>query len=95
VAIDPKEAEKGAKDVKGVKVKIEKCLNKFFEDSYIEDVACNTCDIKTKMMVRQRFITFPKVLCIVLQRFVFENWVPKKLCIELEVPHGDEEAIDF
>jgi len=35
---------------------------------------------------RQRFNSYPKVLCVVLQRFVFDNWVPKKLEIELQVP---------
>jgi len=27
--------------------------------------------------------SFPKVLIVVLQRFVYDNWVPKKLEIEL------------
>lgn len=35
---------------------------------------------------RQRLNTFPKVLLIVLQRFVYDSWVPKKLEIELQVP---------
>ena len=30
---------------------------------------------------------------IVLQRFVYDNWVPKKLDIELQVP--SDQAIDF
>jgi hypothetical protein len=32
---------------------------------------------------RQRLNTFPKVLLIVLQRFVYDSWVPKKLEVEL------------
>lgn len=30
--------------------------------------------------------SFPRVLVVVLQRFVYDNWVPKKLEIELQVP---------
>ena len=37
-------------------------------------------------------MTFPKALSVVLGRFVFDDWVPKKLEIELQVP---DDAIDF
>jgi uncharacterized UBP type Zn finger protein len=40
-----------------------------------------------------RFIKFPKSLCIVLSRFVYDDWVPKKLEIELQMPEGA--PIDF
>jgi uncharacterized UBP type Zn finger protein len=34
-------------------------------------------------MVKKHFKTFPKYLVVVLQRFVYDGWVPKKLEIDL------------
>ena len=34
-------------------------------------------------------MTYPKSLVVVLQRFVFDDWVPKKLEVELQVPESD------
>jgi ubiquitin carboxyl-terminal hydrolase 5/13 len=40
------------------------------------------------MLEQKRFKTFPKYLVVVLQRFVVDNWVPKKLEIYLKFDHS-------
>ena len=45
--------------------------------------------------MRFRFVTFPKVLCVVLFRFVFDKWVPKKLNCEFDIPHADDDYVNF
>lgn len=52
----------------------------------VPDFACSQCQKKTVCMKSQHMNTFPKVLAIVLFRFSLDNWVPKKLEIELQVP---------
>jgi uncharacterized UBP type Zn finger protein len=39
----------------------------------------------TEFVKTNYFLTYPKVLVVILQRFVFNDWVPKKLMIELQV----------
>lgn len=69
---------------KGTPVELSACLEKFFGDSLIDDVFCASCQKKTQFSQRYRFISYPKTLCMQLQRFVFDEWVPKKLEIELQ-----------
>jgi len=35
------------------------------------------------MLAQKRFKNYPKYLVVVLQRFVMDDWVPKKLDVEL------------
>lgn len=55
-------------------------------------MSCSQCNSKTIFTKRQRFITYPKTLVVVLSRFTFDEWVPKKLEIELQV---SEDKLDF
>lgn len=80
---------------KGTEVLLQACLDNFFSEGLVEDLQCAGCGTKTNQTKRQRFITYPKVLAITLQRFVHDDWVPKKLEIELQVPHGENPNIDF
>jgi uncharacterized UBP type Zn finger protein len=59
----------------------------------IPDFFCSQCNAKTICAKTQRFNSYPKVLVVVLQRFVYDQWVPKKLEIDLQVPQ--DVAIDF
>jgi ubiquitin carboxyl-terminal hydrolase 5/13 len=77
---------------KGTPVELAACLDRFFAQSIIDDVHCANCKKRTTFNQTYRFLRFPKVLCFVLQRFVFDDWVPKKLEIELQV---SEDSIDF
>lgn len=79
---------------KGTPVDLEVCLQRFFADELIPDFNCGGCRQRTTCVKRQRINSFPRILIIVLQRFVFDNWVPKKLEIELQVPAGGA-PIDF
>ena len=79
---------------KGTEVDFSKCLEAYFADSLVEDMQCAHCNKRCEFTSRIRIIKFPKVLCVTLQRFVFDDWVPKKLEIELQVPNGDTN-IDF
>jgi len=73
---------------KGTEVELQPCFDRFFADHDLDDVFCDCCQKKTKFTQRLRFASYPKVLCLVLQRFVFDNWVPKKLEIDFKVPDG-------
>lgn len=77
---------------KGTPVDLEDCLKRFFGEEEIPGFDCSNCKTKRNFTKRQRFISYPRTLVIVLQRFVFDEWVPKKLDIELQVP---ETTIDF
>lgn len=79
---------------KGTEVNISDCFENFFAEGLIEGVECAGCGTKSNYTRRQRFLTYPKVLCICLQRFVHDDWVPKKLEIELQVPNGDNANVD-
>lgn len=68
---------------KGTEVQIDACLETFFADSALEGVNCPVCQKACDYTQRYRFLRYPKVLCVVLQRFVYDDWVPKKLEIEL------------
>ena len=74
---------------KGTPVQLNDCLEASFVDSTIDDFACSHCNAKTTVTDRKRFISFPNNLAICLKRIVFDEWVPKKLEIELQT---DSEA---
>lgn len=74
-------------------MKFEDCLLKYFGDEMVPGFQCGTCNKKTVCMKRNRINSFPKVLVINMFVFVFDNWVPKKLDIELQVPQ--DESINF
>jgi ubiquitin carboxyl-terminal hydrolase 5/13 len=78
---------------KGTPVELSACLERFFGEESIADFNCPKCNKKTNCLKRQRLVSFPKVLLCVLTRFVFDEWVPKKLEIELQVP--TDRHIDF
>jgi uncharacterized UBP type Zn finger protein len=77
---------------KGTQVEFEACLQRFFGEEHIPDFQCSNCNKRTVCVKTQRINTFPRVMIIVLQRFVYDQWVPKKLEIELQVP---QEFVDF
>jgi len=74
----------------GTQVGLDACLEATFADSVIEDFACAVCNAKTMVTDRKRFIKFPRNLVICLKRIVFDDWVPKKLEIDLA---ADPEAV--
>jgi ubiquitin carboxyl-terminal hydrolase 5/13 len=80
---------------KGTEVGLDACLERYFADHEIDGVNCPVCAKATTYTQRYRFIRYPKCLCIVLQRFVYDDWVPKKLEIELQVPLKADEVLDL
>lgn len=78
-----------ASDVeKGTEVDFHACLEGYFAEHLLDDVQCSQCQKKTQFTERYRFIRYPKTLCVVLQRFAVDGWVPKKLDIEVKVPEA-------
>lgn len=73
----------GAKCPPGHPVEFESCLEHYFADSLIDDFACSVCKAKTQCTKRVRFVTYPTVLVAVLAREVYDDWVPKKLEVDL------------
>ena len=45
------------------------------------------------MSQRKRFVTFPRNLVVCLKRIVFDDWVPKKL--EVDLQHNSEAILDL
>ena len=74
-------------------MELEACLQRFFGDEFIDDFFCGTCQKKTTCSKRQRINQYPKFLMMTLTRQVYDEWVPKKLEIELQVPA--DAAIDL
>lgn len=70
---------------KGTAVELSACLERYFGDQVLDDVFCSSCAKKSQFTQRFRFVRYPKTLCMALQRFVFDDWVPKKLEVELQV----------
>lgn len=73
----------------GTPVSLDACLEATFSDSVIEDFSCPSCNAKTNVTDRKRFITYPQNLAVCLKRIVFDDWVPKKLEVTLQ---ADREA---
>jgi ubiquitin carboxyl-terminal hydrolase 5/13 len=76
----------------GTPVSFEACLQHYFGDSVIDDFACGVCQAKTTCTKRVRFVTFPQVLVTVLAREVYDDWVPKKLEVDLQL---QEDPLNF
>jgi ubiquitin carboxyl-terminal hydrolase 5/13 len=68
----------------GTDVSLQACFEGFFAGSIIDDFKCPACNKPCSFSQVKRFKTFPKYLVVVLQRFVFHNWVPRKLDVNLQ-----------
>jgi ubiquitin carboxyl-terminal hydrolase 5/13 len=79
VTIDPKE------DGPEAIFPWEKLLNNFKSPEYVE-FQCPSCNTKTTASKSYSFLTFPKVLVLLVNRFVYNDWVPKKLECGVNVP---------
>ena len=66
-------------DFKDDRVTFRNCLKAFSDDSQIEDFNCSHCKKKVLAFKRTRFLRLPNYLTFYVQRFVLENWAPKKL----------------
>ena len=69
----------------GTPVALNDCLEATFADSVIEDFACPCCNKKTNVIDRKRFVSFPRNLSLCMKRIVFDDWVPKKLEVEIQL----------
>jgi len=83
--IEEEKADERAKREFQSKVPITACIDSFISDEVIE-FHCSHCNKKTDAIKNYRFSSFPSNLVIHTRRFVFEDWVPRKLAIQLEVP---------
>lgn len=72
-----------AKCEKGTPVNLDACIDAYFAEGGIEDLNCPVCNEKKLHAERLRFLTYPKTLVLVLKRIVYDDWVPKKLEVEL------------
>lgn len=71
-------------DEKGIKVydpvSLASCLQSIVQENDVEGFRCPGCNGKPVLAKTSfRFKSFPPVLVLHLQRFVLENWVPKKM----------------
>eukprot|EP00474_Spongospora_subterranea_P010388 CRZ10846.1 hypothetical protein [Spongospora subterranea] len=72
-------------------VSILDCLNRFVLPSPTE-FSCPVCNERTIAEITLRVQTFPDYLLVGTRRFVFTDWVPRKLNTKIDVPSG---VIDF
>lgn len=66
-------------------MKFEDCLNLLQAGDNVS-VKCSKCDKNTEFISHNYFKSTPKYLIAVANRFVLENWVPKKLNALIEIP---------
>jgi len=79
-----KESERATRESLS-KVSFNVCLDSFLADEFFE-FNCPHCNKKSKAIKNYRFLSFPRYLAVNMRRFVFEEWVPHKLSIKVEVP---------
>lgn len=78
----------------GTPVDFNLCMENFFAEHLIEGVECAHCGKKTNFTDTKRFVDYPTNLVIILQRFVFDDWTPKKLEIDFKVDPNNEHNFD-
>eukprot|EP00457_Paulinella_chromatophora_P002172 gb/GEZN01002176.1/.p1 GENE.gb/GEZN01002176.1/~~gb/GEZN01002176.1/.p1 ORF type:complete len:805 (-),score=133.63 gb/GEZN01002176.1/:141-2555(-) len=78
-----KEKEKEYPD--GPPVTLTNCLEKWAPGETIHGWNCPQCNKPCQAQKTNKFHTYPDILTVVLQRFVFDNWVPHKLRTEVNV----------
>ena len=82
----PKELYPADKELeKEAVVDFSKILDNFFFDEML-NAHCNYCDNTTLCSKRSRMLNYPAVLVACVQRFVFDDWVPRKLNVKIAVP---------
>lgn len=81
ITIDPKQ------DGPNVVFPFSELLKNFSEPDYVE-FNCENCKTATNACKSYSFLTFPKVLVLLVNRFVCPDWVPKKLECGVEIPTG-------
>ena len=59
-------------------------MQAFFAPSIVEGLFCTSCGKNSNFIQNKKFLDYPRHLLIVLQRFVMDEWVPKKLEVSLE-----------
>jgi len=47
---------------------------------------CPDCNSKTNALKSYRFLNYPETLMVVMRRFVFEDWVPRKVAVQVSTP---------
>jgi len=89
---EEKERDRYVRESKS-KVHLTSCLEAFTADEELE-FFCPSCNAKTTATKNYRMGDFPSVLMMQMRKFVFEDWVPRKLGIQLDVPqHLDLEFL--
>ena len=66
-------------------VEFQKIIDGFFFDEMLS-AKCSHCDKATLCSKRSRMVNYPAILVACVQRFVFDEWVPRKLNVKLGVP---------
>jgi uncharacterized UBP type Zn finger protein len=69
-------------------VSFTKCLGTFFNLKRVENVNCPKCKKKTTHSSKKSLLTFPKMLVVVIDRFVKDNWIPKKKKSGVVIPNA-------
>ncbi|KAL7749797.1 ubiquitin C-terminal hydrolase Ubp14 [Sorochytrium milnesiophthora] len=84
-------AEKGDADDKkaSVSVNIRDCFDYVFAEEVI-DFDCPQCNKKVQATKSSGFETYPQVLALAVQRFTYDNWVPKKTGILVRIEDGNK-----
>eukprot|EP01116_Phalansterium_solitarium_P022303 TRINITY_DN7315_c0_g1_i1.p1 TRINITY_DN7315_c0_g1~~TRINITY_DN7315_c0_g1_i1.p1 ORF type:complete len:786 (+),score=243.20 TRINITY_DN7315_c0_g1_i1:82-2439(+) len=62
------------------------CIDASAADESIDGFRCPNCQQNVTAVKCNRFETFPDVLALHARRFVYEDWMPHKLAVQLDVP---------
>lgn len=60
-------------------VTLDECLDMYAAPEKIDDFKCTRCNAKVSVSKTSSFKSMPKYLVLHAQRFILENWTPKKL----------------
>ncbi|KAF9438850.1 hypothetical protein BGZ76_003875 [Entomortierella beljakovae] len=72
-------------------VSLGQCLDTYIAPEVLP-YNCPSCQKNTLATKTNRFASFPEVLVINMRRFEYQNWVPRKLAVPIDVPEGN---VDF
>eukprot|EP00743_Colponemidia_sp_Colp-15_P001664 GILK01001820.1.p1 GENE.GILK01001820.1~~GILK01001820.1.p1 ORF type:complete len:787 (-),score=161.23 GILK01001820.1:112-2472(-) len=78
-------AAKTEQVVAAAPVPLSVCFDQFGSEEVV-DYNCTHCRMPTKALKSFRFSSFPDMLVLQIQRFVYDQWVPRKLDLKIVAP---------
>lgn len=75
-------------------VSFDECLASWSAPQTVSDYACPQCARPCEAHKQSRFHTFPQVLLVQMRRFVFDDWLPKKMTVKVQLSPAQPISLD-